>query len=671
MKTGSSTTFRPPAVPLVTVDPYTSCWSMADHLYDDWPRHWTEVPHSMCGMARVDGQVFCFLGRAAAHRQTAQQLTLEVHPTQSIYTFACGPVELRFTFTSPLLLDDLERLSRPVSYLTLDLRATDDRAHEVQLYFDVSGEWAVDKPYQEVEWGHLAHDDLDVLYVRSVEQNVLGKQGDDLRIDWGTLYLALPRGTAQVAAGEAADVRARFAAAGCLPAADWQEMPHPANCWGGVVLAAAISEPAVGRETRSAHLILAYDDEYAVEYFHTPLRAWWRREADASPERLLADSEREYDDVMARCRAFDAELMARAEAAGGEQYARLVSLAYRQAIAAHKLVCGPEGELFWFSKENNSNGCMGTVDVTYPSTPLFLLYNPELVKGMLTPILQFCRSEQWAFPFAAHDVGRYPKANGQVYGYGRLELQMPVEESGNVLILCAAIARLEGNADYARQHWDLLTKWAQYLRDKGLDPENQLCTDDFAGHLAHNANLSIKAIVALACYGRLAEMLGHEQAAAEYTALARRFAAEWERMAEDGDHYRLTFDRPGTWSLKYNLVWDRLLDLGLFAPHVARREIAYYLRVQNDYGVPLDCRRPYTKSDWVLWCAAMAERDEDFRSLVAPIYRYAHETPSRVPLSDWHDTVTGRHIGMKARSVVGGYFMKLLADALAADAAQD
>ena len=668
MATGPNTAFRPSAVPLVTLDPYISCWSMSDHLYDDWPRHWTDVPHSMCGNVRADGVAYRFMGGGTTRETTAQQIDLEVHPTQSIYTFSCGPIELRVTFTSPLLLDDLELLSRPLSYVTFEVRPTDGQSHDVQLYFDISGEWAVDRPYQEVEWGRLplagTGDGLDVLYIRSVEQNVLQKQGDDLRIHWGTLYLALPAGTAQTAIGEANATRTQFATSGTLPSADWDRMPHPANCWSGAVLAAVMHLPDVGPATQTRHLLLAYDDEVAVEYFYTPLPAWWRRQADASPERLLADGQRQYGDVMARCRAFDADLIAQAEATGGEQYALLVSLAYRQAIAAHKLVCGPQGELFFFSKENNSNGCMGTVDVTYPSAPLFLLYNPDLVKGMLTPIFQFCRTDMWPFPFAAHDVGRYPKANGQVYGRGRLQAQMPVEESGNMLILCAAIAHLEGNADYARQHWDLLTQWAQYLREKGMDPEDQLCTDDFAGHLAHNANLSIKAIVGLACYGRLAGMLGDGETQAQYLSLAESFAAEWERMADDGDHYRLTFDRPDTWSLKYNLVWDRLLGFGLFSPAVARKEIAHYIRVQNAYGVPLDSRRSYTKSDWMLWCAAMAETRDDFQALVAPVYRYLDRTTSRVPISDWHDTITGQHIAMKARSVVGGYFMKLLANRL-------
>ncbi len=254
-------------------------------------------------------------------------------------------------------------------------------------------------------------------------------------------------------------------------------------------------------------------------------------------------------------------------------------------------------------------------------------------------------------------MGTYPLANGQAYGD-----DMPIEESGNMLILTAAIAEMEQNANYADKHWEVLTTWADYLVKEGLDPPNQLCTDDFAGHFAHNANLSIKAIMGIAGYGKLARMLGKEDVAENYLQIAREMAEKWEIMANDGDHYKLTFDRPGSWSQKYNLVWDRLLGFNIFDTKIAEKEIAYYLTKQNPFGLPLDNRKTYTKSDWIMWSAILAENTNDFNALVDRVYKYANETPTRIPLSDWHETIDGTSVGFRARSVVGGYFMKMLED---------
>ena len=189
-----------------------------------------------------------------------------------------------------------------------------------------------------------------------------------------------------------------------------------------------------------------------------------------------------------------------------------------------------------------------------------------------------------------------------------------------------------------------------------------MCTDDFAGHLAHNTNLSAKAIVALGAYARLCARVGKEGEAAAFRKAAGEMARQWVKRADDGDHFRLAFDRPGTWSQMYNLVWDLLLDLGLFPPEVARRELAYYKTKQNRYGLPLDNRKAYAKLDWTVWTATLAESAEDFRALTDPLYRFAHESPSRVPLTDWYWTHDGRQAGFQARSTVGGVYIKLLAD---------
>jgi hypothetical protein len=651
------TVFRPPAAPLVTVDPFTSCWSMTDQLYADWPRHWTGAVHAMCGMVRVDGKTKRFMGLPGGIDDVLQQKKVEVHATQTIYTFADKQIRLQVIFTSPLLLNDLDLMSRPVSYVDFALSARDGRTHDVALYFDATAEWAVNTVAEEVAWQRLTVPGLCAMRVGTTLQPVLKSKGDDHRVNWGHLLVAAPTGQAAGGIGGVGAQRMAFARTGHIRKRSDTAQPRAANDrWPGLCLQYDLSQ--LGKQTVRRYAMIGYDDINPILYFDQPLPSWWRRKGMTIAQ-LLSTSAHEHDKVVRRCRAFDRALRRDTEAAGGARYADLCELAYRQAVAAHKLVASPEGKPLFFSKENHSNGSIGTVDVTYPSTPLFFIYNPELVKGMMEPIFHYSESGRWKKPIAAHDVGTYPIANGQTYGQ-----DMPVEECGNMLILAYALAVIEGNADYAKAHWGCLTDWAAFLEEKGYDPDDQLCTDDFAGHLAHNCNLSIKAILGLASYGKLAGLQDDPATEKQYVTMARQMARRWELEARDGDHYRLTFDGPDTWSQKYNLVWDRLLGLNLFPAKVARKELAWYIKNQQQFGIPLDSRKTFTKSDWIVWSATMAESDADFRALIDPIWNYVSMCSRRAPVGDWHDTMTAQAIMFTARSVVGGYYMKLLADRL-------
>lgn len=650
---------RPPAVPLITSDPYFSVWSAADSLNAKPTTHWTGKQQRLTSLVRIDGKTYRVMGDSPAELAAMKQTALSVFPTQTVYEFEEGGVHLTLRFTSPLLPDDLDLLSRPVSYLTYSARSTDGNGHDVSLYLEAGAEIATNTPDQNVVVSQSTVGNLAVLSAATEEQSVLTSKGDDHRIDWGHFYLAADSNEVKSTIAPIETSRKSFANGEGLskPVAG---QPVAAKDAPGLIMTVALGK--VSQTEVSRHVILAYDDELSIKYFSENLRPYWRRNgADSSA--LLKSAAKDYDSLMQRCAAFDAELVSDLNKIGGPSYVQLGVLAWRQALAAQKLCADSNGQPLSFSKENFSNGCIATVDVLYPASPQMLVFSPSLLKASLVPLMDYSASPLWKHDSAPHDLGQYPHATGQVYG-GETTSPMPVEESGNMLILIGALAKTEGNAEFAAKYWPTLTTWYNYLKHHGLDPANQLCTDDFAGHIARNANLSVKAIMGMASYGMLADMLGKQDAAKEATELSREYARKWMEMASDGDHYKLVFGDAGngTWSQKYNLVWDKLLGLNIFPDEVARTELAFYRTKMNGFGLPLDSRKSYTKLDWELWTATMAEKDSDFRMIVDACAKWARETPARVPMTDWYDTESGKQSGFQARSVVGGLFIGLMRD---------
>ncbi|MDR1610756.1 MAG: DUF4965 domain-containing protein [Candidatus Symbiothrix sp.] len=592
----------------------------------------------------VEGQT-CFA-------ETAVQNSVEALPTQTRYRFTCGPVDMELVFTAPLLMDNLDLLSRPVNYITYHISSNDSQFHTVDLYLEAGTSWALDVLNQPSESETFEKDNLLYLKTGSKKQHILGKKGDNVRIDWGYFYLCAEKEYTQPATGNPYSMRADFRNTGSFSG------NNPASPDEQDRLAFIRSLGKV-KKTASGYFMLGYDDIYSIRYFGENLRPYWNRKGDRNIYELFSSAAKEYKSLKKDCDRFDNRLMKEAARCGGEEYAELCALAYRQSVSAHKLLQAPNGDLLFLSKENYSSGSIATVDVTYPSSPLFLLYNVDLLKGMLNPIFYYVESGKWKHPYAPHDVGIYPIAEGQVAGP-----VLPVEESGNMLILCAAIATMEGNAGYASQHWETLSQWADFLVKKGFDPDYQENTDVFTGSSAHNANLSIKAILGIASYGRLADMLKQNDTAQKYTAMARKMALEWVKKASDGDHYRFAFDQAGTWSQKYNLVWDKIMKINVFPHEVPEKEIAYYLTKQNKYGLPLNSKQLYTKADWIVWSAALSRNTSDFRQFIAPLYCFVNETTDRIPMSDWYWTDRPEHVSFRARSVLGGYFIKMMEDKL-------
>ena len=428
-------TFRPPAVPLVACDPYFSLWSPADKLTDADTVHWTGKARRLTGLVKIDGKNFRVMGVEPADVPALPQTKLEVLPTRTIYSFEGDGVRLTLTFLTPMLPDNLDVLSRPVTYLTWESRSINGQGHQVSAYFDVQGAIACNTPDQAVNFEPADSAKIKAWRVGTVEQPILQKRGDDLRIDWGYFYLALADGVdGKMTANTAEATRTTFLGDGTLPAPGTAASLQN-NDRNDVVIACTLKLDVSAGRANSNWLMVAYDDLYSIQYMRKNLRPYWRRHGWEAAD-LLKASAAEYGSLRERCAFFDEEVLGDLRAAGGENYALLGALAYRQCFAAGKIVADENGQPLQFCKENHSNGCIGTSDVFYPSSPQFLLFNPSLAKAFIVPFMNYAASDRWKFPFAPHDLGTYPKANGQVYGDGEqgVNNQMPVEESG---ICCA------------------------------------------------------------------------------------------------------------------------------------------------------------------------------------------------------------------------------------------
>lgn len=640
---------RLPAIPLIANDPYFSVWLPADLPTQANTVHWSGLPKWMRGHAVIDGVEYRFLGKNGV--RIMKTTAVRVTPTRTIFEYEAAGVAMTLTFWCPALPDDLDALSTPITFADFACRSIDGKLHDVSIRLMVPKSLCYDGPNMPELMEDIFHvDGMTVACVGQKNQKLLCHSGDRITIDWGYLYAACE--------GEI-DMLRDFA---CCKA-----------------------EFSLDEEDEQAtSMMLAYDEVASINYFGVPCRAWYARNG-----KNIMDAMREFaqnhGELLGRCIALDEFLMEKAEKAGGEDYRQVVCAAWRHTFAAHKLIATPKGDMALLSKENDSNGCIGTVDLSYPSSPIFLLFCPELVNAMCRPVLEFADMPCWNKDFAPHDVGRYPHVHGQVYALKKYlpcghvypphylypaeadlyndHNQMPVEESGNMLVMLASAIHFGADDSLARAYMPTLDMWVKYLDRYGEDPGEQLCTDDFAGHLAHNVNLSAKAIAGIACYARLLRHFGREEEAARWQARAKEMAASWLERAKGEAGTVLTFDGQG-WSMKYNLVWDRLLDLNLLDESFYAGETASYLPRINEFGLPLDSRADYTKSDWIAWVAAMAPDKDVRRALLAPLGHYLRHSGTRVAFSDWYDTVSGDYVEFIARSVQGGLFMPMLFDSL-------
>ena len=665
------TPVRPPATPLVVRSPYLSTWLPADNLPGTWPAFWTGHVTAMTGIVRVDGVAYTFMGApglAALALRGAVQYSLDLTATRSRFGLKAGGVALTVTFLSPIEPGDLRRQSMPLSYVIIDASSDDGQPHRVSIYVDISGEWAHGNTGTPIVWSQEdvggSGQSLVSLTNAPASPQPLTEAGD--MAAWGTVVwstAARPGLTWQIGADQI--VRSAAATAGALANTVDQNQPRPINDnW--PVFAFNLDLGTLTGPAGPMVISIGHVRDPAVSYLGTPLPPLWKSYWP-SWQAMAAFFHADCPAAQQRCGALDAKIRVaatRAAGAAGEQYAALCALALRQAYGGTELV-SRNGTPWAFLKEISSDGNVSTIDVTYPGSPVFLYADPAYLGLLLAPLLDYPENGGWPKQFAEHDLGsHYPVAAGHNDGN---EEDMPVEESANMLIMSAAYVARAGSAagSFATAHYRILKQWADYLVANALDPGFQNQTDDFTGFIAHSVNLALKGIIGIGAMSQIATAAGNAADASHYLGVARGYITQWAAMAQDNPasgspaHLKLAYDQPGTWSLKYNGYPDALLGLGLVPASVAAQEAAWYAAQENQFGVPLDIRHSYTKTDWELWTAAWLRGQPIRDFLISSVYNFADTTPSRVPFTDWYDTVNDRQVGFQARPVIGGVFALL------------
>ncbi len=380
-------------------DPYFSIWSAADALNEANTVHWTGKPHRLTAIVRIDDVPYRLMGADPNSIPPLHQIRVNVLPTRTVYTFRDAGVQLTLTFLTPALPDDLDVLSRPVTYVTFALQSVDGQTHRAQLYFDASGELTVDTPNQQVEFGSDEFGDVLALRVGSRDQAVLAKRGDDIRIDWGYLYLAARKSeVTDSALAERQSLQRAFVEH------DKSLVSAAGETADSLAAALTFDLPPITDQVVSRWILLAYDDLYSIQYMKQNLRPYWRRNGWQANQLLQASAD-EYDVLHQKCAAFDEQLMRDLTEAGGDNYAALASLAYRQCFAAGKFVADDHGQPLQFCKENHSNGCIGTSDVFYPMAPTVLAVRPHVDQVLCRTFHELCRLRTLEVPLRSARPG--------------------------------------------------------------------------------------------------------------------------------------------------------------------------------------------------------------------------------------------------------------------------
>ncbi len=673
---------RPPSIPLAVRSPYLSTWLPATSLTAATPQFWNGANRTFVGLVRIDGQLYAWAGAPALSSGAAvtplTAISTDVTATRSIFTAGAGGVQLVAEWLSPVEPGNLALQSAPLTLLTVSVTFTDGNSHDVQVYADITGEWASSNENELIEWQTTA--DTTGHYWTVSLQSPDPLTENNQMANWGSVVWAAQRSSSLTyQSGYSVEVRSQFAATGDL-------------------LETSDSDPRAIDDEQPAFAFAvdfgssAGSTSFTIGHVRTPLISYGQPATQLLPlwtqywsdwQEMTAAFIDGAGSARSRAIALDAEIQQQATTAAGSGYAAACALALRQCYGGTELAVGADGTPWLLGKEISSDGDTNTVDIFDQAFLAWLWLDPTLIPLVMAPILNWCASSAWQNAsawsgispayYCVHDLGAYPNATGRVPGNGE---QMPIEESAGMLIMAAAYARAVGSsiaAPFLNQWRELWTQWADYLMTQVPTPGRQLVTDDWAPNystLTAGVNIGIKAFIGLQAAAQIATIIGDSADASTWSNAATNNIAEWVTLSTDsssGAHLNVVQGATGTWTSLYNAYYELVIGSSLVPTSVASKEAAYYLTQLTTYGMPLQTAAGnINKVAWQFYLPAWLKSYSIAGELMSRNVAYINATPSLVPYGDRYNTSTAvEAAGIQAHPTLGAVFAILAAQGTA------
>ncbi|KAA6412514.1 MAG: glutaminase [Lasallia pustulata] len=665
----SATPVLPPSYPLAVRNPFLSAWMPGNQLRNlptATPQFWAGQNLTLGILALVNGNIYSLFGVTSQvdGSNAAYVVSAEYTATHTIFVLDAGSARFTLDFFSPVSPNDYIRQSLPFSYLTISVHISDRSSHRIQVYCDIDETWTGQDGSTVANFTSSAGTSIFQLSVTGAyKYSVTGdNSGTDYNHDmalWGKVVFASASSNSSIMTSQSGSphvVRTKFATSGSL------SNDTPAYARGDVVGIA--QDLGVVSSEMSVTFAIGYEREAAVNYLGNVRTGYYRAKY---PDTVSAVSFflSDYTAANKESQYIDSTLQSKGNVAGSSNYSDIILLSTRQVFGALDLTIPNDslntGDFMVFLKEISSDGDVNTVDVIYATFPIFYVMCPEYIRLLLEPVVQYLETGRWKEPWVIHDIGNYPNATGHD---DQKEEEQQLEETGNLLLLVWAYTKATANRTFFSEHAHLFHNYSDYLMgDTPFSSAAQLTTDDSEPLLGNQTSLAIKTCIALSAFGVLSNT-------SEYITKAKDTASSLYFSGSATDHNRTHFKiqygnqtdtNDASYITAYNLFPDVLLELSTFPAAAYDMESHPYPATPPSAGVPLDSTVNWTKTDWMMFTAAFAGKNDTATAtmLINDVHALMTDPQNHVPFSDRYwvkGSSPGEYVNFKARPVVGGHF---------------